>query len=484
MTPRWKEARRVGRRVLVTGELRLTAPCHLGGPDPDATSERPVLRDETGRPYLPGTTLAGLLRGALGDDDARALFGGASGDDDGLQSPLIVDDAPVTAIVPTELRDGVKINAATGTADDKTKFDVELLPVGTRFALRFELILAGEERDAALFSSLVRLLQSLEDGEVRLGARTSRGLGACEVPAGPSRWHVEDLLVSGRDGLLAWLGRGRDLGASWPRVERRAFSSARDVAAALGCSLPAATRGQALRVTVKLEVAGSLIIRSGGHDPADADSIHLHRLDVDGRGATRPPQPVIPGTSLAGVLRHCCLRIAQTLQREKGRGRKLVDGMFGERTRASRVRVPEAPVLGGKLLRHTRLRIDPWTGGALESFLFTEDAWYGGSVALTIELAPPREDERENEPERAGAERALLLLALRDLATGDLSVGGESSAGRGRFRPPTGGVFAETEEPRARLQLSDDARVEVLPPTAFAEDFKSLHAVLGPKEAP
>src|SRR5262249_23021425 len=86
--PRWKEARPVSRRVLVEGELSLSAPCHLGGADPDATSERPVLRDETGRAYLPGTTLAGLLRAMFHDDAAAAaLFGGAPGDEKGLQSP-------------------------------------------------------------------------------------------------------------------------------------------------------------------------------------------------------------------------------------------------------------------------------------------------------------------------------------------------------------------------------------------------------------
>jgi hypothetical protein len=248
------------------------------------------------------------------------------------------------------------------------------------------------------------------------------------------------------------------------------------VAAALRCDLPEAGPGGALRVNVKLEIAGSLILRSGGHDPAEADAVHLHRLDVDGGGTPRR-QPVIAGTSLAGVLRHRCLRIAKTLSGDKGDA--LVAGMFGELARASRVRVSEALIRGGRLLRHMRLRIDPWTGGALESFLFTEDAWYGGVVDVEIELAPPRRGERDS----AGAERALLLLALRDLATGDLHVGGESSAGRGRFRPPPGGVFAETAGPVATLRLADGGHVEVSPRDAFAEDFHALHRVLGREEA-
>lgn len=475
MKPRFQDARKIGRRVLVDGELCLTSPCHLGGPDPDATSERPVLRDATGHPYLPGTTLAGLLRGALDalePKEGEALFGGACGDDNGVQSPLIVDDAPVTALgSATELRDGVKIKEATGIADDQKKFDIELLPVGTRFNLHFELVLPGDEGDAAMLELFTRLLAWLERGEVQLGARTTRGLGACEVPAGPSRWKVRKFDTSGREGLLAWLGEGRALGQDWPAIAHTPCPSAREVATALKCSLPDVGQDDVFRVHLTLEIAGSLLIRSGGHDPDEADAIHLHRIEQsEGDRATR--RPVLTGTSLAGVLRHRCLRIAQTLEGKGDRAAKLVNGMFGELSRASRVQVPEAPVTGGKLLRHTRLRIDPWTGGALESFLFTEDAYYGGKVDLTIALR--RSD---------GAERALLLLALRDLATGDLSVGGESGVGRGRLRPPEGNVFAQTTgpaaRPNARLTLLEDGRVEVSPPDAFATDFQALRGKLG-----
>src|SRR5690606_26619435 len=104
-------------------------------------------------PHLPGTTFAGALRSALADHLAgygeveppqiAALFGGARGDDDGSQSPLIVFDA--LGHLPeghgVEIRDGVAISPTTGIAEKGKKYDYEVLPAGTTFPVRVDLLL-------------------------------------------------------------------------------------------------------------------------------------------------------------------------------------------------------------------------------------------------------------------------------------------------------------------------------------------------------
>jgi hypothetical protein len=178
---------------------------------------------------------------------------------------------------------------------------------------------------------------------------------------------------------------------------------------------------------------GSILIRSGGHGDGPSDAEHLHALHAkDG------DVPVVPGTSLAGVLRMACRRIAGTLL-DDSRADDLVDGLFGPRTirgsataRAGRLWVGEARIEGGKRLRHTRVRIDPWTGGAADRLLFTSEPIYGGTLQMRLAWQRP---PAKSDPKREGAERALLLLALRDLALGHIAVGGESATGRGRFGP-------------------------------------------------
>src|SRR5438045_2564979 len=74
---------------------------------------------------------------------ATALCGADRRDPEGAQSPLIIDDAFSTqlGLASVELRDGVAIDPKTRTALAKKKYDYQLLPVGTRFHLRFELLL-------------------------------------------------------------------------------------------------------------------------------------------------------------------------------------------------------------------------------------------------------------------------------------------------------------------------------------------------------
>src|SRR5487761_1096511 len=142
-------------RWTLEATLTLTTAAHFGGRG-DSALDMPILRcAKTDRPLLPGTSLAGALRDYLLDrlagyghesegttpnqtcwetldkTDIAKLFGGARGDDKGVQSPLIVFDAlgalPVGS-EHTEVRDGVMIDTAAGIAADHKKFDFEVLP--------------------------------------------------------------------------------------------------------------------------------------------------------------------------------------------------------------------------------------------------------------------------------------------------------------------------------------------------------------------
>ncbi len=488
--------RDIGRRQIWHAVLALTAPCHLGGADADATSGRPLVRDGAGRPYLPGTSLTGLLRGLLRPTDpeaALALFGGEWGaaDDKAAQARLLIADAvveaPAHAGIPTELRDGVRIDAKKGVAADKKKLDLELLPAGTRFRLRWQLDLyADAARNRPLLRGAVLLARAIQGGRLRLGARTRRGLGtAVLVASAGGYWRVEDFRLDGLDGWYAWLAADLDgLADDWPRVEPRVLADAEALAAYLGIEPPAPIHNPAFEVQLRLRVAGSLLIGADGQDPAGPDRAPLERVCL-APGATERVEPVLPATALAGVLRHRCLRIARTLAPAGSEvPAALVDSLFGpseikrrRRNWASRLWLDEVPVLHARRLRHSRVRIDPWTGGALEGLLFTEDADYGGEVRPRLRLetaASACDSDTTGDPVRA-----LLLLALRDLADGELAIGAEGGSGRGRFMPLPSEPFAVTSNPDARLFLQPDGSVGCEPADAFAADFEALRRRLG-----
>jgi CRISPR/Cas system CSM-associated protein Csm3 (group 7 of RAMP superfamily) len=468
--------RYLSERIVVTGALMLTRPAHFGNGDADDLTDLPLLVDEVdGRALLTGASLAGALRNYLRERqcgfelpmpsrDPRSpyyrdwyetedelltasLFGGHRGDEQGDQSPLIVDDAlSVTQGRPTvELRDGVAIDAATRTAVEDKKYDFELLQAGTTLDLRFELLLEDEGtpnpqhekakvRNVRRLRALALALHGLGSGEIRLGARKRRGFGCCEV----NQWTVTRYRLCQPDELLAWLAADHP---DWVKT-KPATSSGTDIVALLGV-LPAEIaleedRREYFSIEAEFALDGSLLVRAG-FDEQDRgpDTVHLHAYSNNHRES----QPVLPGTSLAGALRQRAQRIANTFAGEDKQARAgvqtLIDEMFGpavirggEQARASRVIVNEEFIESGHSFVQTRIKIDRFTQGTIETALFEEAPHFGGAIKLKLwlNLVPNGRTE---------AEIGLLLLVLKDLWLGDLPLGGGGNVGRGRLRGKT-----------------------------------------------
>ncbi|RIK37303.1 MAG: hypothetical protein DCC57_21750 [Chloroflexi bacterium] len=474
----WTRSRRICRRIEVEGTLTLLTPASFGG-EAAGVTDMPLLRDPLqGVALLPGASIAGALRAALWELEqgygvdynpknahhqkslAVQLFGAIAGDAEGIQSPLIVDDA-LGAPPRTEVRDGVAISATTRTAADDQKFDMELLRAGTTFPLRFELLISAQSDDEAndeandeagdeasdeaatadngtpLRRALAQALALLETrGEIHLGRRKRRGFGECQA----GDWRVREWDLTTAPGLLDYLA-----GAGTPRAGR----PIKELLYPAPAQPPADVDRRAyfrLRATFALE--SSLLIRAAEGAVAGPDAQHLQRPGLDAAPSATSWTPLLPGTSLAGALRARARRIAQTLHGNDGA--RLVDDLFGrippagkqetdapgrraappERYPAGRVEVSERPIVetepgGIKTLVQTRIRIDRLTGGVLDSFLFEEAPLFGGTqsqVKIDVRLRAPSD-----------AEIGLLLQVLKDLWLTDLALGGESGVGRGRL---------------------------------------------------
>jgi CRISPR/Cas system CSM-associated protein Csm3 (group 7 of RAMP superfamily) len=489
MATKRTQHRFITERWVVTGTLLLETPSHFGNGDADALTDMPLLVDEVNHePFLPGTSIAGALRNylrerALGygkkeDSDtlASALFGGFRGNDEGEQSPLIVFDAPGHS-AGIELRDGVAIDPETRTAVDEKKFDVQLLAAGSTFDLRFELAVNKESEE--LLKALATALQGLEDGQITLGARKSRGFGQVTVKG----WHVWKYNLSDKKDLLAWLASERPQkdedkkptiwnGAPTVTALTSNESEKNVIAKLLGAQLDETNERKTAHLKATFSIDGTLMIRSGfGQSDTGPDMVHLHspRPKKDKSGE-QERLPVIPGTSWAGVLRQRALKIARTISNDleapaDKNGNKIfkdkenkkpllkadvfVDEMFGPSTiergdknvKASRVHIKESEIVDSTSLVMTRVKIDRFTGGAYESALFSEQPAVGkNETRLTLDLIlrkkakPDKEEDVEKSEKEFESEIGLLLLLLKDLWTGDLPIGGESSVGRGRLK--------------------------------------------------
>jgi CRISPR/Cas system CSM-associated protein Csm3 (group 7 of RAMP superfamily) len=421
--------RTLAARWTIRGTLTLETALHLGGEGGERV-DSPVLRDpREGLPLLPGTTLAGALRNALADrragygkkepQEIAKLFGGARGVDDGSQSPLIVFDA-IGALPKdhgVEVRDGVAILPATGVAEDGKKYDYEVLPAETRFPVRVDLLVPGADQtdEKTLVGLLVAALDALPGSA--LGAKRSRGLGRMGA-----KWAAKRFALDSAEGWLEWILSNHEL----PFAGEPSHPSAHE---AIEAAAPASMKPFPLAIDVRkrvvldldLKVDHDLLVRSPGTTPDAPDVSHL----LSG-GA-----PILPGTSLAGVMRAQALRIAGLVRDKQQDGQHWVDRLFGPRfegqrppagvqPRASRLRIGEARLEKSRSQRQTRIAIDRFTQGVVDGALFDEQTEVGGEVKTCLELRDPQKGEL-----------GLVLLVLKDLLDGLLPVGGSSSVGRG-----------------------------------------------------
>jgi len=430
-------------RIYARGTWIAETALHLGGEPGDFGPgiDLVILRDNSGHPYIPAASLAGASRSRL----ARILQDTNSyreerepaelhlffGDD--YQSLLTVFDAPQKTNTKVCIRDGVKIDSVTGTAEDQKKYDFEVLPSGAAFQIEFALTLyqdlpdywakrSNEQDDSPrepvsvekIKSCFRLLLESLQTGEIHLGAKTRRGLGRGRI----DKWDLRCLDMTRREALAAWLS-----GDPYSYIS----SSLDALGSPLRCvEVPTFT----IDATFGLE--SSLLIRSAGEDDNGPEFVHLSE---NGR-------PLLTGTGFTGALRHRAQKIANTINpppapESKNPNVALIERIFGyvheddrdDPAGASRLRVSEASLAGGRdrLQVQGRVSIDRFTGGALETALFDEAAYWPKPDEQGVKISFALEDPQAEEV-------GLLLLAFKDLWLGDLPVGGEVGVGRGVLR--------------------------------------------------
>lgn len=439
----WRTPRKIVTRLVIKADLVLQTAAHFGNGDHDPFNQTDmmILRDALqNRPLLPGASIAGALRSYLREFEqgyheaegqnglAEQLFGGRKSDESGLQSPLIIYDSMAQAEAEIELRDGVKIEAATRVAESGHKFDLEVLVAGTVFPLHFELVMTEDDDDrvARLRQALVLVLQGLENEAIRLGARKKRGYGKVKA----QNWRIYEYDLTQPKQLLAWLTCEQQ--TDLPKLTAYQIdpqTSLKELTQNSTITVNDARHYFQLEATFLL--ASSMLIRSNSGELDDPDMVYLKTKHVDGR-----KRPLVPGTSLAGVTRHRALRIAKTLFHDSGAADKLVHRMFGydgqdkstPQPESSRVQVDDAFVIHHtepNNLVQNRVKLDRFTGGSYPGALFSQlPVWGTDESRLTLRLALLNPQP---------AEVGLLLHVLKDMWTSDLPIGGEASVGRGRL---------------------------------------------------
>lgn len=485
MTNQWQNSRKLSSIFIFKANLKLTSPALFGSGEREGVSDITVLRDEeSGYPLLSGSTVAGVIRNYLSKlndiskNDAKILFGDIIQKDDkqegnrdkeekkiSRQSYLIIDESIANKTQIVERRENVAINLKTRVAKDKHKFDYEVLAKGTIFPISMELLIPNDNTSETIQTSFLNCINGLLKGQIPIGAKTTRGLGTCMF----TDWEVFAFDFQ-KDGLTPWLKYNTLNESTWRAKYPDKVKKPRTIEAfanifGIDSFKPAeADQTKNIHLEAKFTLNSSLLIRSQDETIEDKkkapETRHLHRKNIS--NSRNPFEPIISGTSLAGVLRHRAQKILRTQGKSEEKAKELIESLFGRPgvpeskanekvpndtripisyrgqkedddknlPQASRFIVRECvikqnPNTESELVQ-SRVAIDRFTGGAADNKLFTEQALFkAGGQSLTIDITIKNAKAEEFD---------LLILLLLDLWTGDLPIGSGANIGRGILR--------------------------------------------------
>jgi CRISPR-associated RAMP protein len=477
-------------RLIARVTIEAETPLAIGSGKKSILTDAAINRDANGLPFVPGTTLAGLIRHAIDEELANRLMGfikkekDKSGEYEVEGSRLIVTEAKllnhngkaIDGLLNLEtacndedrtfldgfkhapIRQHAKINHR-GVTEDKGKFDEEVVPKGARFCFEMELMANPQNKEELAdykqnFKDLLRIL--VADG-FRVGGKSRNGFGKIKVVDKACLYRELDLSLPAD--LDLYLNKSASLADEWDGFKPLKLEKPQE--------------SRYTRYELKINPKDFMFFGSGfGNEDVDHSYIKERYITWDGDGNSgrwnsQDNSLVVPASSVKGALAHRTAFhynkareiFAENLSPEDfnkyvGKRNKAVFALFGSEGNEDETQPPEAPtgertdgkrrghVLFADIVKHRKdqtdkkihnhVKIDRFTGGAIEGALFDEEALIihpDEPEKLDLELLVDV-DELINEDQR------IILAfeeALKDVCKGLLPLGGNVNKGYGQF---------------------------------------------------
>lgn len=426
-------------------------PIAVGGGERELLTDSAVIRDINGLPFIPATSMAGVIRHAvkLDTEEDKKLFG-YQNRKGGRGSCLLFTDAVMigaegkaldgiqvmnrkhelyAAYQTLPVRQHVRINGK-GVTEKTGKFDNEVVYKGTRFVFEMELLSA--QPCTEVFDKVVGMLYQ---ETLRIGSGTRSGYGKLKVVS----CMTATLDLSRRENLEAYLQKSASLAMPWDGFHEKETR---------GCEYD---KDEWVKYSLLLQPQDYFMIGSGMGDD-EVDNTPMEESIVvweNGRPRmSRKPQVLIPGCSVKGALAH---RTAYNYNKQSGLfvgddaakaggENKAVACIFGaadgKDIRRGNILIDDIIEgdMADKVFFH--VKIDAFTGGTIDGALFQEKTVCGKGRKYLLNILVNRcafED--------AAVEKAFET-SLGELCSGMLPLGGATNRGNGIF---TGEIYKNGE---------------------------------------
>lgn len=453
-------------RHIVRLTVEAATPLAVGtGKGSDILTDAPVAKDVNGLPYIPATSIAGVLRHAMGyidnktDGNPFGYIDGADNDDSGHGSDIIFTDAVIVgkdgkaldgiqnidwddefyrAFQDLPIRQHVRINDK-GTADNKNngKFDNEVVYKGTRFVFEIELMSDSDDKDSA-DKHITDAINRLRYCTLRIGGGTRKGYGKLKI----IKCLKASLDLSTPEDLEKYLKKSSSLAEDWD-----GFTEVSEI--------ESLDDSKWTHYQLKLKPLDFFMFGSGMGD-SDADNVYVSELVVSqGESIDNNKRVLIPGSSVKGAIAHRTAyhynkikkrfageqkpeditgcnneAVAAIFGKADGdkftRGRILIDDIIKGQVKAEAdADAGEKATPTAKTFFHNK--IDQFTGGTMDGALFQEKVIYDKGTEYTFDIYVENSALADDDIEKA------FEQSLHDICTGLLPLGGITNRGNGIF---------------------------------------------------
>lgn len=433
--------------------LESGTPLKIGSGHGNVKTDSAILRDINDLPFIPATTLQGLLRHALADNSlAERIMGWQKGDSgrgsfltiseaklvnyngkpiDGMRDRTETDEDEVKFLRPftmMPIRQHVRISHK-GTAEKQGKFDEEVVVRGARFC--FEMQLEADAVDGE--NDFLELLGHLKDKTFRIGGGSRKGFGKVKI----IRVDYCKLDFNNPDDFKAYMDKSACLSQSFSWY------------------MPLTLKSKEQQVVTQYELILhplDFILFSSGLGDENSDMAIMHEPIIEwesgkGHWVDEKDTIVIPASSVKGAIAHrtafhynrLCGAFADdnTEQATTGNDNHAVRSLFGyagngDGKDKQRGRVLFTDIVAKrmaedepKILNH--VKIDRFTGGTINGALFCEEPLFADKeeVKLCMDVIGNSDDENVIK---------AFECALSDICHGLLPLGGGVNRGNGRFQ--------------------------------------------------
>lgn len=440
--------------------LEAETPIVIGSGRKTMLTDSEILKDYNGLPYIPGTSIAGVIRHALPVDLGNKFFG-LKDDKNNKGSEIVFSEAKLlngSGLVIDRLCDTVdnfskrfknlpKRNhvriSHRGVAEDHSKFDEEVIYKGCRFCFEIEMVARSSEKEYAS-NTFDQVLTEIQKDTFRIGGGTRVGFGKMH----PVSIKKRSFDLKKKEELSSYLATNSSLEKDYSGWEDFKNNSIKDQ--------------NWIKYSLTLKPMDFFSFGSGKGDN-DVDTVPVKESYVkwDGHnGFFVENALLIPASSLKGALAH---RVAyyynlkhriyamqipvEEFENYTGSNNPAVRMLFGCQKEGEGETVQKRGIAifndifadypGDKILNH--VAIDRFTGGAMDGALYSEKVVDGkGELTFHTEVLIeklPAIDNNDIDAQTIYKDAIKAFeKALGDIDKGLLPLGGGNGRGHGIFK--------------------------------------------------